>query len=84
MPWPDWSIKYLPKKYSRDVPLCAADDSHHRENYPNGEAKVHIKYHYRQPGDHPNYLDKDTARITSQQDMKIKSEHESYGDDDFR
>lgn len=45
------------------VPLCATDDSHHRENNPNGKAKIHIKYYYRQPGYHPNHLHKDRTTI---------------------
>lgn len=47
-----------------NVPLCATDDSHHRENHPNGKAKVHVKHYYRQPRYHPNDLHKDGTTIT--------------------
>lgn len=39
-----------------NVPLCAADDSHHREDHPDSQAKVHIEYHHREPSYKPNHL----------------------------
>lgn len=50
-----------------DKPLCATDDSHHREHHPDGQPEVHIQDHHWQPGYHPNYLDKDTSATGSLQ-----------------
>lgn len=46
-------------------PLCATNDSHHREHDPNGQTEVHIQHHHWQPGDHPNYLDKNMSATPS-------------------
>lgn len=59
----------------KNVPLCATDDGHHRENHPDGKAKVHVKDHYREPGHHPNYLQRGTEDTI--QYLTKSKEHES-------